>query len=63
MIVGVDFDNTIVAYDALFHRVASERGLIPATVAATKIAVRDALRASGQEAIGSMGNDAPLGTR
>ena len=30
MILGVDFDNTIVAYDSLFHRVALERGLIPA---------------------------------
>jgi len=28
--IGVDFDNTIVCYDALFHRVARERGLAPA---------------------------------
>ena len=49
MIIGVDFDNTIVCYDALFHSVAAERGLVPASVAANKIAVRDHLRASGRE--------------
>ncbi|MEY3775470.1 MAG: hypothetical protein RLZZ129_2250 [Verrucomicrobiota bacterium] len=49
MIVGVDFDNTIVCYDAIFHRVAVERGLIPAGVPATKTAVRDHLRRVGQE--------------
>ena len=49
MIIGVDFDNTIVCYDALFPRVAVERGLVPASVAATKNAVRDYLRAAGRE--------------
>lgn len=49
MIIGVDFDNTIVCYDALFHRVAVERGLVPASVAANKNAVRDYLRAAGRE--------------
>lgn len=49
MIVGVDFDNTIVCYDAIFHRVAVERGLIPESVLATKTAVRDHLRQVGQE--------------
>ncbi len=49
MIVGVDFDNTIVCYDAIFHRVAMERGLIPESVPATKTAVRDHLRRVGQE--------------
>ena len=29
MLIGVDFDNTIVCYDGLFHRVAVEQGLIP----------------------------------
>jgi hypothetical protein len=51
MIIGVDFDNTIVAYDALFHRVASERGLLDSTVPVNKTAVRDHLRARGQEDI------------
>lgn len=49
MILGVDFDNTIVAYDALFHRVALERGLIPADLPVNKTAVRDHLRATGRE--------------
>lgn len=49
MILGVDFDNTIVCYDELFHRIAAERGLIPATLAARKNEVRDFLRRRGQE--------------
>ena len=49
MILGVDFDNTIVRYDELFHRIAVERGLIPATVPARKNEVRDFLRRRGQE--------------
>lgn len=49
MLVGLDFDNTIVCYDRLFHRLALERGLIPETVPATKTAVRDYLRGIGRE--------------
>lgn len=49
MLIGVDFDNTIVCYDALFRTVALERGLIPEGIAATKGAVRDHLRSVGQE--------------
>ena len=30
MLVGVDFDNTIVSYDALLHRLAVKRGLVSA---------------------------------
>ena len=47
--IGVDFDNTIVCYDDVFGRVAIERGLVPAAVASSKTAVRDHLRAIGQE--------------
>ena len=50
IIIGVDFDNTIVCYDAVFHRVAVEQGLVPAEVPATKTAVRDHLRRAGKEA-------------
>ena len=50
MLIGLDFDNTIVCYDRLFHRLARERGLIPDGVPATKQAVRDHLRAAGREA-------------
>ena len=50
MIVGIDFDNTLIRYDRVFHQVAVERGLIPATVPSDKTAVRDWLRAAGKEA-------------
>jgi hypothetical protein len=49
MLVGVDFDNTIVCYDQLFHCVAVERGLIMPEVPASKGRVRDHLRQCGQE--------------
>src|SRR5207253_6595278 len=49
MIIGIDFDNTLVAYDTLFHRVAREQGLIPVNLAVNKTAVRDYLRTTGQE--------------
>jgi hypothetical protein len=49
MLIGVDFDNTIVSYDRLFHTLAFERGLIPAEVPASKGHVRDYLRAHGRE--------------
>ncbi len=49
MLIGVDFDNTIVSYDALFHRVALERGLIPECLPVNKTTVRDHLRAAGRE--------------
>lgn len=43
--VGLDFDNTIICYDALFHSAALAAGLIEPGVAQEKRAVRDALRA------------------
>ena len=43
MLVGVDFDNTIVSYDALLHRLAVERGLVSADLPATKRSVKAAL--------------------
>lgn len=49
MLVGLDFDNTVVCYDALFHRLATERGLLPPQVPATKGQVRDYLRRAGRE--------------
>jgi hypothetical protein len=45
MHVGLDFDNTVVLYDRLFHRRALEEGLIPRGTAVNKRAVRDAIRA------------------
>lgn len=49
MLVGLDFDNTIVCYDRLFHRLARERGLLSDDVPMTKQAVRDHLRSIGRE--------------
>ncbi|MDB5310746.1 MAG: uncharacterized protein JWO38_4948 [Gemmataceae bacterium] len=49
MLIGLDFDNTIVCYDQLFHRLAREQGLIPESVPATKGAVRDFLRSIDRE--------------
>jgi hypothetical protein len=49
MLLGIDFDNTIVSYDRLFHGVACEAGLIPVTVAVTKEAVRQCLIQRGDE--------------
>jgi len=49
MVIGIDFDNTIVSYDELFHRLATERGLIPAGFPCRKALVRDHLRQLGRE--------------
>lgn len=49
MLIGIDFDNTIVSYDALFHAVALEKGLVPDGLPMSKLAVRDHLRGIGQE--------------
>lgn len=49
MYIGVDFDNTIVCYDALFHKVAREQNLIPADVPVNKSDVRNYLRRVGRE--------------
>ncbi len=38
--IGVDFDNTIISYDDLFHRCALERSLIPEGLPKRKSAVR-----------------------
>jgi len=49
MLLGVDFDNTIVCYDGVFHAVALDNGLIDPAVPATKEAVRNDLRGRGLE--------------
>jgi len=40
MKIGIDFDNTIVNYDFIFHKVARERNLIPHELQATKQEVK-----------------------
>lgn len=49
MLIGVDFDNTIVSYDEAFRLAAAERSLLADGVASTKEEVRDQLRAAGRE--------------
>ena len=49
MIIGIDFDNTIVCYDGLFYKVACELGLIPHSCGKTKNEVRDYLRENDSE--------------
>jgi len=49
MRLGVDFDNTIVCYDQLFHQVAIEKGLIPEGILSSKEEVRSYLRQQGRE--------------
>ena len=49
MILGLDFDNTIIRYDYLFHKVALEKGLIPSNLSKEKNIIRDHLRANSAE--------------
>ncbi len=49
MILGLDFDNTIVCYDGVFFAAAVEQGLLPAGPALTKEALRNLLREQGRE--------------
>jgi hypothetical protein len=46
VIIGIDFDNTIVSYDTLMHTVAREWGLIDQSVGPNKRDIRDAIRKS-----------------
>lgn len=49
MVIGIDFDNTIVCYDDIFYQIALEKELIPPETPKTKEAVRNYLRAIGKE--------------
>ena len=48
-LLGLDFDNTLVHYDNLFHKLALEKNLIEESVPAQKTAIRDYLRSRGQD--------------
>ena len=48
-LLGLDFDNTLVRYDKLFHQLALEKNLIEQIVPANKTAIRDYLREQGKE--------------
>lgn len=49
MRLGIDFDNTIVCYDRVFHQIAIERKIIPPELPMYKNAIRDYLREHGRE--------------
>lgn len=46
-LLGLDFDNTLVRYDRLFHQLAIEKGLIEESLPAEKLIIRDYLRSQG----------------
>lgn len=48
-VIGVDFDNTIISYDALIANVARRCGLVDERVPSNKKAIRDAIRRSSPE--------------
>ena len=49
MILGFDFDNTIVCYDRAIARLADEILNVPKNVPRTKVGLRDYLRQTGRE--------------
>jgi hypothetical protein len=51
MHIGLDFDNTIVSYDVLFHKAACEQEVVPPDTPVSKVAVRDYLRRIGREEV------------
>ncbi len=50
MIIGLDFDNTIVCYDKAIAILAEEQFDLPDDLPRTKLAIRDHLRGLGREA-------------
>lgn len=49
LLIGIDFDNTIICYDRVFHKLALESGLIPHDLPAGKNSIRNHLRRAGKE--------------
>ena len=48
-ILGLDFDNTLVCYDKLFHKVALEKELIKPSMEADKVLIRNHLREKNKD--------------
>lgn len=48
-LLGLDFDNTLVRYDKLFHQLALEKGLINNKIQASKTIIRDYLRSQNKD--------------
>lgn len=51
MIIGIDFDNTIVCYDTLFYKIALKKGIISKDTPPIKDEIRNYLRKSDKENI------------
>lgn len=49
VLLGLDFDNTVISYDQVFFDSARKRDLVPPSLDPTKTAVRDHLRIMGRE--------------
>ena len=49
MLLGLDFDNTLVSYDKLFYKLALEKDLIEASLPKSKTEVRNYLRNKGKD--------------
>ena len=49
MIVGIDFDNTIVNYDGVFAEAAAEKNMLPENSLKTKESVKQMLLSQGRE--------------
>jgi hypothetical protein len=49
LVLGIDFDNTLVSYDGVFHQVARDQGLIGPEIGHGKDDVRKYLRSVGRE--------------
>jgi hypothetical protein len=49
MLIGLDFDNTIVSYDDAIAQLARERFELPKDLVVNKLSLRDFLRAEGRE--------------
>jgi len=47
--IGIDFDNTIICYNGIFHKVALEKKLITQELSSNKMEVRNYLRKIGKE--------------
>ena len=49
MLLGLDFDNTLVSYDKLFYKLALEKNLIEESLPESKTEVRNYLRDKGKD--------------
>lgn len=47
--LGIDFDNTIVSYDRLMHKIAVDLGFVDTLCPISKTQVRDRMRGDGRE--------------